>query len=253
MVSHLIPAVQLEEIVNCLKDNLQLKKIYQDILYQKIIRQKSAEMNLIVTSEEIQIEADKIRREKQLEKAADTLAWLNEQMITADEWESGIRDNLLRQKLAKTLFAQDVDNFFNQNKLNFEQVLLYQIVVPYEKLALEIFYQIEEEEMSFYQAAHLYDIDEKRRYQCGYEGKLYRFNIKPDLASVIFSAKTKEVILPVKTNQEYHILMVEEFIPAELTSEVYDEIINNMFDEWLASELNYLLHDSEQPIPTTDP
>jgi hypothetical protein len=36
--------------------------------------------------------------------------------------------------------------------------------------------------------------------------------------------------------------MVEKFIPAELTPQRYQEILNNMFNEWLANELNYLLH-----------
>jgi parvulin-like peptidyl-prolyl isomerase len=244
------PYIELEEIITFLKQNLQIKEIYQNILFQKIIRQKAATLNLNITAEEIQTEADRVRRERQLEKAADTLTWLNEQLVTPDDWERGITEKLLRQKLAEALFAQEVEKIFNQNKLNFDQVLLYQIIVPYEKLALEIFYQIEEEEMSFYQAAHLYDIDEKRRFKCGYEDKLYRWDITPEIASVIFSAKVKEVIPPIKTDQQYHIIMVEEFIPAQLTPEIYQELMNNMFNEWLAGELNYLLHNSGEQTPT---
>ena len=36
--------------------------------------------------------------------------------------------------------------------------------------------------------------------------------------------------------------MVEEFIPAELTPETYQEILDRMFKQWLAGEINYLLH-----------
>lgn len=251
MVSDLTASIELTEIVDHLKKNIQLKEACNKILHQRIVNRAARERNLVVTPEEIQAEANRLRREKRLEKAADTFAWLTEEKITPEDWEAGICDRILTKKLAESLFSKEVEKLFAQNRLNFEQVLLYQLVVPYERLAWEIFYQIEEEEMSFYQAAHLYDIDERRRHQCGYEGKLYRWTLKPDMAAVIFNARAREVISPIKTEQGYHLLLVEEFIPAELTPEIYQEIIDNMFAEWLGSELNYLLHNSgEQQYAT---
>lgn len=235
-------SIETDEIFHFLKKNIQLKEVCYKILHQKIINQSAQERGVTVTAEEIQAEAERQRREKRLEKASDTMAWLVDEMITVDEWEEGIRDRLLAQKLAKVLFDKEVEKFFVQHRLDYEQILLYQIIVPYEKLAQELFYQIAEKELSFYEAAHLYDIAEKRRHLCGYEGKLYRWNLKPDVAAMIFSNKPGEVIGPIKTDQGYHLFRVEEFISAELTSEIRQEIINKMFKEWLASELNYIRH-----------
>jgi parvulin-like peptidyl-prolyl isomerase len=235
-------SVELDDIVSFLKKDIQLKDVCQRILYQRVINQAAQERGLTVTPEEIQAEANQLRREKRLEKASDTLAWLADQMITADDWEAGICDRLMAKKLAQFLFAKEAEKFFAQNKLDFDQILLYQIIVPYERLAHEIFYQIEEQEISFYEAAHLYDIDERRRQQCGYEGKLYRWSLKPDIAAVVFSAQLGEVIGPLTTEQGYHLLLVEEFLPAELTPERYQDIIDRMFKDWLTSELNYMLH-----------
>jgi len=72
--------------------------------------------------------------------------------------------------------------------------LLYQIVVPFERVAQQLFYQIEEQEISFYEAAHLYDIDEKRRHQCGFERKLYRRSLNPNIATILSRARLKEVL-----------------------------------------------------------
>jgi hypothetical protein len=36
--------------------------------------------------------------------------------------------------------------------------------------------------------------------------------------------------------------MVEEVIAAELTPQRYEEILNNMFQQWLTSEVQYLLN-----------
>ena len=247
MINHSKKPIEVEVIADYLKQNLQFQEIYQQILSQQIIERKAEELGLTITLEEIQTEAEKQRRERKLEKAADTYGWLEAQMITADDWELGIRAQLLRQKLRERLFAPEVEKIFAQNKLNFDQVVLYQIIVPYQKLAWEIFYQIEEEELSFYQAAHLYDVDTQRRYHCGYEGKVSRWSLTPELATKAFAANPGEIILPFQTQQGHHILMVEEFIPGKLTPQIYEEILEKMFTQWLSSELNYLLYNSFSP------
>ena len=242
MLSNSKLSVEPDEILVFLKKTLSLKEISLKILYQQVISQTAQERGITVTPEEIQAQADLLRREQRLERAADTLAWLTDQMISPDDWEAGIRDRLLAQNLAKSLFDKEIEKLFAQNKLDFDQVILYQIIVSSDKLAQELFYQIEEREISFYEAAHLYDIDKKRRLQCGYEGELYRLSLKPDVSAIVFSGRTGEVLGPFATEQGYHLLMVEEFIPAQLTPERYQEILDNMFKEWLASELNYMLH-----------
>lgn len=234
--------IQADEVLEFLRKTIHLKETYQAVLHQKIIDRAAQERGIVVNPEEIQAEGDRFRHEKRLEKAADALAWLADELISLEDWEAGIRNQLLAQKLAKSLFAKEVEKFFVQNRLDFDQVVLYQIVVPYEKLAQEFFYQIEEEEISCYEVAHLYDIDEKRRLQCGYEGKLDRWSLKPAVAAVVFGAQLEELVGPLKTDQGYHLFRVEEFIPAELTPTRHQEILNNMFKEWLASELNYMLH-----------
>ena len=235
-------SIEPGEIIEFLKQEMLLKGICQKILYQRIREQAAQERGITVTPEEIQTEGDSIRYGKRLEKASDTMTWLEDQMVTVDEWEKGIRVRLLANKLYEHLFDKEVEKYFAQNRLDFDQFILYQIAVPYEQLAQEIFYQIEEEEISFYEAAHLYDIDEKRRYLCGYEGKVYRWGFPPDIAASVFSAPIGEVIGPLKTEQGYHLFMVEEFIPAELTPQRRQEIINRLSKEWLEGEFNYMLH-----------
>ena len=244
MINFLGIPIESEEIMDFLKREMLLKGICQKIVYQKIIEKAATERHIALAPEEIEAEADSIRYGKRLEKAADTLAWLEDQMVTTEEWEAAIRTRLLTQKLAADLFEKEVESYFAQNRLDFDQFILYQIVVPYPKLAQEIYYQIEEEEISFYEAAHLYDIDERRRYHCGFEGKIGRWSLPPDLGEAIGNAGAGEVVGPIATEEEqkYHILMIEEFVPAELTPERRQDIINRLFQEWLAGEFNSVVH-----------
>lgn len=236
------PLIEANEIIQLLKQELQLKPFCQKLLQKKVIDKAAREQGLTVTPEEIQVVGDQLRREKRLEKAADTIAWLADQMVSVEDLEAGICDRLLTQKLAEHLFSKEVEKNFVQNKLQFDQIILYQIIVTNLQLAREIFYQIQEGEISFFDAAHLYDIDENRRHLCGCEGKVYRWGLKPDIAVAVFSAKPGEVIRPIETERGYNLFLVEKFLPAELTPERYQEILHNMFNEWLANEVNYLLY-----------
>ena len=162
--------------------------------------------------------------------------------MTVEDWEMGLRDRLLTQKLKEALFARDVERVFAESRLDFDRVDLYRLRVPYQPLCQELFYQIEEGEISFYEAAHLYNIDEQRRLRCGYEGRLQRWNFEPEVAATIFGEAPGHVLGPFASAQGYDLLMSANFLFSELNDETRNTILDRLFQEWLESELNYLIH-----------
>ena len=239
--------INLDEITAFLKQKMTLREICCQIVYERIVEREATARNIVVTAEEINQEAEEVRRAKRLEKASDTIAWLEDEIATVEEWEEGIRKQLQAKKLARELFASEAEVYFNQNRVRFEKFILYQLVVPYEKLAQELFYQIEEEEISFYEAVHLYDIDSQRRYVCGYEGEVYRQDYPADLAAAIFKMPISvgELTGPIRSPQGYHLFRIENYIPAQLTPELHREIIDRLFQQWLVSEFNYMIHNHQ--------
>jgi parvulin-like peptidyl-prolyl isomerase len=227
-----------DEILRFLRKTLRLKETRDEILCQKLVKQVAQDRNLIVSPEEVQTHINQMFLETGLEQASDILLWMQEQLIAIDDLEAGVYDRLLRQKLADSLFFDAAGSFFYEHQADFDQVVLYQIMVPYERVIDDIVYQIRLQELSFYEAAHLYDLDERRRYQCGYEGIFYRSDTYSDITEVAFAAPPNEIIGPIKTENGYHLLLVEEFIPAELTPQRRQEIIDRMFQEWLSDELD---------------
>lgn len=231
--------VQPDEVVEYLKMSLVYKSIVKKIFSRNLVLRVASERNISVTPDVVQIETERMRRENRLEKAIDTLKWLNDQMISSDEWEAGINYRLLSKALAKDMFNSEVETQFNRNRLNYDVLILYRIVVPYETLAQEIYYQIEEEEISFFEAAHLYDMSEKRRHLCGFEGKIYRWSLSPDIAPTLWNAQEGEVVGPLQVDDKYHIFLVDEFIRPELNPELWQAITDKLFSEWLDREFKY--------------
>ncbi|NJR40874.1 MAG: peptidylprolyl isomerase [Leptolyngbyaceae cyanobacterium CSU_1_4] len=240
MICSSVQSIQPEAIVDFLKREIILKDVYKRVLSQQIINQTVKEKGITLTPEEIQAEADRQRHQRHLESSTATFSWLAEQLMTPEDWEAGISDRLLSIKLAESLFGHEIEKYFVEHQLEFEQVLLYQLAVPYLQLAQELLYQIEENEIGFYEAAHLYDLDEQRRLQFGYAGKLYRWSFSPEISAILLGANTGEVIGPVQSEQSYLLLMVEEFIPARLTPEIRQTILDRLFQNWLSHELTLI-------------
>ncbi|NEP18196.1 MAG: peptidylprolyl isomerase [Leptolyngbya sp. SIO4C1] len=235
-------AVEPDAVISFLKKELQLRGLCRQLLTQELIRTEAKARGLTVSSEEIQAEADQFRLQRKLESADATFVWLEEQMLSPEEWEAGICDRLLAKKLAETMFEPEIVAFFIQNRLDYDQVVLYRLRVAEAPLAQELFYQISEAETSFYEAAHRYDQDERRRLRCGYEGTLFRWSLKPQLAAQVFGSQPQTVIGPLPAESGYELFMVERFILSELTSDVRERILERLFQEWLNRELTYLIH-----------
>jgi parvulin-like peptidyl-prolyl isomerase len=234
--------VTVGDLAHALKKKFQYQSAYRSVSANRLIKRAAFDRGLQVSDLEIQMEADRYRHENGLENAADTINWLNHEQVTPEDWEEGIRDRLLADCLSNHLFSGDIDRTFAENRSNYESVALYQLVVPYEKLAMELFYQIEESEISFYEAAHLYDIDSDRRRKCGFEGLLARWQIEPSLSSVIFGAQVQQVTEPIQRDDGYHLIWVEEFLEATLTEAIRKQIMDNLFQDWVLSELNHARH-----------
>lgn len=226
-----------EDIIALLKRDLKYNEVCRRYLALNIIREEAHKQNIEVSDEEIQAESESIRRELRLESAEKTLAWLREQQLSAETWQESIRDRLLTQKLADTLFHDTAKTQFEQNKLDYEQVALYRLIVPNIQTAQEIIYQIEENETTFFEAAHLYDIDAERRAYCGYEGQLSRWVMDPNISASVFGANAQEVVGPFTLKEGQALFFVDRFIKPELTDEIYQQIRDRKFQQWLDREL----------------
>ncbi len=233
--------IQADNIIVFLKQELTFHTVCRQLTNKMIIHANAQERGITVTDDEVQAEADRLRRELKLESTQKTLEWLKEKMITTDDWEQSIYDHLLREKMATAMFSQDAAKQFHQSKLDYEKVVLYKIVIDNPQLAQELAYQIEEEEISFFEAAHLHNVEAHHRRNCGYEGEISRWALAPDTAASIFSAPAKTVVGPLSIETLCALFYVDEFVEPELTEAVHKEICDRLFLAWLDSELQRLV------------
>jgi parvulin-like peptidyl-prolyl isomerase len=226
-----------EDILQQVKLSYQIPSIVEGIVSRKIIASAASEAGIKVETEELQKAADNIRIMSKLKSADDTWAWLQKHGLSLDDFEQVIYTNVISGKLAQHLFADKVEPFFVEHQLDYAGVVMYEVVLDDEDLAMELFYGIQEGEMSFYEVAHQYIQDMELRRKGGYRGILRRKELKSEISAAVFAAKPPQILKPIVTSSGIHLILVEETILPELNNKLRYQILSDLFAGWLQQQI----------------
>ncbi|MCC5603504.1 foldase protein PrsA [Nostoc favosum] len=229
-----------EEILHQVKISCKIPEIVEQIVTRKVIIEAAEEAGIKVEVEELQKAADQIRLANKLDSADDTWNWLEKHGLSIDDFEEIADISLISGKLANHLFADKVEPSFFENQLDYVGVVMYEIVLDDEDLAIELFYAIKEGEISFYDVAHKYIQDTELRRKGGYLGIVCRQDLKPEISTAVFAAKPPQVIKPIVTSKGVHLILVEELIQPDLNEKFRKNIISNLFYQWLNQQIEQL-------------
>jgi parvulin-like peptidyl-prolyl isomerase len=225
-----------EDILHQVKLSCKIPSVIEEIVTRKIIANAAAETGIKVEIEELQKAADNIRLMSKLKSADDTWAWLQKHGLSLDNFEELIYTNVISGKLAHHLFADKVEPFFVEHQLDYAGVVMYEIVLDDEDLAIELFYALQEGEMSFPEVAHQYIQDTELRRCGGYRGIVRRREMKPEISAAVFAATPPQILKPIVTSKGVNLIFVEELIPPQLDKTLAYKIGADLFSEWLKQQ-----------------
>ncbi|MCX7596297.1 MAG: peptidylprolyl isomerase [Fischerella sp.] len=229
--------ISCSDIIHNLKLSCQIPSVVEAIASQKIIAQAAQQAGIQVTEEEIQQEGDKLRSEKKLIKAKDTWAWLKKHHLSLYEFEELARNKVLERKLANHLFSDHVEKFFYEHQLDYIAAVTYEVVFDDRDLALELFYALEEGEISFPDIARQYILEPELRRAGGYQGVRHRKEFRPEIAAAVFAAIPPQVLKPITTTKGIYLIWVEEIIQPQLDEQLREKIITELFSDWLKQQM----------------
>ncbi|KAB8319183.1 peptidylprolyl isomerase [Tolypothrix campylonemoides VB511288] len=232
--------ISRDDIIHYIKLSCQIPGVVEAIAAQKIITKVAQEAGITVTPEELQQEGDKLRLEKKLVKAIDTWAWLKKHHLSLDNFEELAHTNVLSQKLAHHLFANKVEQFFYEHQLDYVTAVTYQVILEDRDLALELFYALQEGEITFQEIARQYIQNSELRRAGGYQGIRRRTDFRPDIAAAIFAASPPEILKPISTSKGMYLIWVEEIIQPRLDKQLRFQIQQQLFDQWLQQQFETL-------------
>lgn len=230
--------ISQQDLIQQIKLSYQMPLTIRGIVNRKIIDAVAEETGVTLEPEDLQQTADAFRLNHNLLRADATELWLQEHYLSLDEFEEIVRISALSSKLAQHLFGDQVEPFFVSHQLDYTQVVMYEVVLDDEDLAMELFYAIQEGDMSFPEVAHRYIQDTELRRCGGYRGKLRRTDLKPEISAVIFASAPPQLLKPIITSKGAHLILVEEIIQPELDKTLRKKILSNLFLDWLKQQVD---------------
>ena len=225
-------SVSLGEVLKILKADGRLDFL-QDALTRIIIADAARDAGHSVSDAELQEAADAFRQQRGLQSAGATEQWMAQQAISLEDLEDSLERSLLHEKLKQQVAAGKEEQFFAEHRLDFDAATIFHIVVADEGLASEIESQINEEDEDFAALARQHSIDPSAP-AGGYLGKVARRGLSPAVQAAVFGANAGDVVGPVKTDQGYHVIKVEEIEELELDEARKSAIRDHLFADYLA-------------------
>lgn len=230
-------AITPQDLLKQLKLSGKAPEIIENIIKRNIITEEAEKLGIKAEIEELQKAADQFRLLNNLHSASDTHQWLEKNLFSVEEFEEMISFGILSGKLATHLFADKIEPYFYQNQLDYTEAIIYEVILDDEDLAKELYYAIDEEEMSFWDMAHQYIQDEELKRKGGYLGKVKRRELKPEISAAVFAANPHQLLKPIITSQGVHLVLVEDIIQPELNDKKRYEILGDLFSEWLKNKI----------------
>lgn len=224
------------DLLHQIKITGKIPELIAGILQQRIIEEHAQRLGLDISDEELQVGADQFRQDNKLDTIAETEKWLADRTLSMDDFEELVIANLLTHKVVQQMFADKVEPFFHEHILNYGGAIISEVVVNDHNLAIELFYAIQEGDMSFAEVAQDYSTGEQKR-SGGYRGLVKRRQLPPEISAVVFSAKPPQLLSPIKVAKDSHLVLVTEIVSPQLNAVIREQILWDLFQGWLQDQI----------------
>lgn len=225
-----------EDVITYLRRSHKFAEIAAMTERDALVLSICEQLDITVSDEELQAAGDRFRTQNKLLGASETLAWLQKQRITVEDWSDGIRIALLTSKLKEHLFGDIIDAHYISNRNDFHRVALSQILVSDLPTALELTHELQVENASFCALALSNSQGKKSQQNGGFTGISFVSELMPEIAQAIAEANVSDIIGPIKTKLGYHIIRIEKRFPTELNESVREQILESFFKSWLQTD-----------------
>jgi parvulin-like peptidyl-prolyl isomerase len=229
--------ISAQDILHQIKLSCQTPSVVEQILTRKVVIDAAVEAGITVENEELQQAADNIRSIGKLKTADETWEWLKKNCLSLDDFEEMVYTNVISGKLAQHLFADKVEPWFVEHQLDYAGAVIYEVILDDEDLAMELFYALQEGEMSFPEVAHQYIQDTELRRRGGYRGIVRRTEMKPEISAAVFAAKAPQILKPIVGAKGVYLIWVEEVVKPQLDDKLQYQIISDLFGVWVKQQV----------------
>ncbi len=229
--------VTLADVLRTMRASGAIDAVYKG-LADTVAQRKATKLGLGISTEDLQSAADNYRDANGLQKASDTMDWLEAQGRSVEEFEASLEFTLLSERLRNHVASdRTVRRRFQSEGAAFNAAELSQIVIFDYDEAVLVQRSIANGAIDFYDAARQYSEDFDTKAAGGYVGWRSKRALPPDLADQILSSEPGEVIGPVPIGDVFAILKILAIRAPKLDDATRTHLRETVFREWIDEQL----------------
>jgi parvulin-like peptidyl-prolyl isomerase len=233
--------ISLEQALGYLEATGELEIFLWKILRQHVLERElqaleEDETSANVIEQAIDQKVIDFRLEYELTDAEMFQEWLTSQGLDYPTFLNQIAFDVKLERLKDQVAEPRLQEYFIENKIYLDRVVLSRLVVEEQALAEELKSQILEDGARFEQLVQDYSVAEDRIVN-GIMGLVSRGEMPDVLRASIDLANPGELIGPLEIDQLWYLVRVETFLPAILDESLKTELVDRLFEQWLDAKV----------------
>lgn len=192
------------------------------------------------TEEELWTAQSQFYEQNQLTDDANLQRWLEHHSMSQECLETVFIPRVLKiEKFKYQEWNHQLDSYFLERKLAFEQATFSLIRVKEAGIAHELYYRLQEEEQSFAELAREYSTGAEASNN-GLINKARLIDLDHRLAQILYTSKPGQLLSPVQLEDIWIIVRLESYFPARLNRAMRQYLLEELFEQWVQKQLKEL-------------
>lgn len=226
-----------DRVLNYLQLSGKLRSFLGEVLRQYVLEEElQVRNNFDISPSQIDRHITEFRSKNQLVLDEAFQAWLEQQDLDFTAFYNRVSIALKVEKLKVQVAEPKLIEYFIENKIFLDRLVLSRITTNSQPLVEELKEQILEKQLTFEQSAQEYSLTEEKIFN-GMLGIVSRGSLPDALRAAIDRAKPGDLIGPVEIEKYWCLFRVEKFLPISLDGELKQELIDAIFEQWLAQKI----------------
>jgi parvulin-like peptidyl-prolyl isomerase len=217
-----------------------LSKLAQYQLLPRFIKEvviDGAIADIPLTETESQAAIESFCQSQQITSPETQQAWLTHFRMTPAQFEQQAIRLLKLEHFKQKQWGSKVEPLFLAQKQQFDQVAYSLLRTEHAEVAQELFFRLQDGEQTFAELVAEYSKGPEAQ-TGGLIGPIKVARIHPTLAQLLTQSRPGQLCPPTKIDQWFVIARLEQYLPAALTAELRQQLVEHQFQEWIQEQLS---------------
>ncbi|MBP5975171.1 peptidylprolyl isomerase [Brasilonema sp. CT11] len=228
--------ISTETIITLLANYQMLPQFLHEVIVDQAIA------SFTCTSEEKASACQQFYKKYQLTSESERQQWLELYEMTPEQLENLTIRELRIEKFKRATWGHKLESYFLTRKSSLDKVIYSLIRTKDIGVANELYFRIQEAEQSFGKLAREYSQGLEAQTN-GLLGPIELGKISLALTQILLVSQPGQVLPPTRLGEWVVIVRLEKLIPSQLNQAMRQQLLNELFKNWLQEQLVKLVSD----------